>query len=239
MCCRSLRDARAYRAWLTWSHKPDSMRHVLPSQQFFSLGRTSAFSGDLAAEGTLDAMLKVLGSRRGSQHWEHGAARPAGGLPCCVGWGLALAPRRAAAARIHMTHNWRIVRGPDCRLSNNETLRRIGCSHGFTRMQARSYSKELIWLRSFSEADVRVQLNLIFNLRDLGWAVYANCVCFCNVRNASCMPATPRSPAPAVAGWPAIASAGRLSALMARSLDAIAVTPHQSPSYPMTHTPVR
>ncbi len=69
MCCRSLRDARAYRAWLAWSHKPDSMRHVVPSQHFFSLGRTSAFSGDLAAEGTLDAMLKVRGSRRGAQHW--------------------------------------------------------------------------------------------------------------------------------------------------------------------------
>ncbi len=95
-------------------------------------------------------------------------------------------------------------------------------------MQARSYSRELIWLRSFSEADVRVQLNLIFNLRDLGWAFYANCVCFCNVRDAPCMPATPRSLAAAVAGWPAIATAGRLSALMTMSLDAIAVTPHQS-----------
>ncbi len=52
-------DAAAYESWTAWSHKPSGLDHVLPSQEYFSLGKTKPFFGDVNQQGAIPRLLKV------------------------------------------------------------------------------------------------------------------------------------------------------------------------------------
>lgn len=52
-------DAATYDAWTAWSHKPTGMDHVLPSKEFFSLGKTKGFLGDVNEPGVIAALIEV------------------------------------------------------------------------------------------------------------------------------------------------------------------------------------
>ena len=55
-------DAAAYDAWTAWSHKPAGMEHVLPSIEYFSLGKMKPFFGDVNEPGVIAALIKVRGA---------------------------------------------------------------------------------------------------------------------------------------------------------------------------------
>lgn len=52
-------EAAAYDAWTAWSHKPAGMDHVLPSKDYFSLGKMRPFMGDVNEPGVIAELIKV------------------------------------------------------------------------------------------------------------------------------------------------------------------------------------
>lgn len=55
-------EAAAYDAWTAWSHKPTGLDHVLPSREYFSLGKTQPFIGDVNEPGVIERLIKVRAS---------------------------------------------------------------------------------------------------------------------------------------------------------------------------------
>lgn len=52
-------DAAAYDAWTAWSHKPASLDYLSPSKEYFSLGKTKAFMGDMNQPGVIQDLIAV------------------------------------------------------------------------------------------------------------------------------------------------------------------------------------
>lgn len=56
-------DYRTYQEWMQYSQKPAGQDYVLPSKDYFSLGKTQPFTGDLNEPGTMQALIKVTKCR--------------------------------------------------------------------------------------------------------------------------------------------------------------------------------
>lgn len=52
-------DAAAYDAWTAWSHKPASLDYLSPSKEYFSLGKTKAYMGDVNEPGVVQELIAV------------------------------------------------------------------------------------------------------------------------------------------------------------------------------------
>lgn len=52
-------DYAQYQRWLPWSEKPRGLDYLRPSREYFSLGKTRAWRGDIAQPGAMKEMLKV------------------------------------------------------------------------------------------------------------------------------------------------------------------------------------
>ena len=52
-------DYAAYQNWTAWAQKPASLDFVVPSKEYFSLGRVKSFTGDLGLPGTMFKLIEV------------------------------------------------------------------------------------------------------------------------------------------------------------------------------------
>jgi hypothetical protein len=52
-------EAATYDTWTAWSQKPAGLDHLLPSLDYFSLGKTQPFLGDVNQPGVIERLIKV------------------------------------------------------------------------------------------------------------------------------------------------------------------------------------
>ena len=58
------KDYDTYTAWVRYSQKPAGQDHVLPSKEYFSLGKMKPFTGDMNEPGVIEGLIKVNPLRR-------------------------------------------------------------------------------------------------------------------------------------------------------------------------------
>lgn len=80
-------DFKTYQKWIRYSQKPPGQDYVLPSKDYFSLGKMQPFTGDLNKPGIMEGLIKVRALRRADTFYAGSVMPQVHLLVCQSPWG--------------------------------------------------------------------------------------------------------------------------------------------------------